>query len=983
MKNILLALLCAPSLLLAQSFSGGFIFTLPYFDTTAQQYLPSFPAVPLDASSFVGIGADGHFSVNGVPIRFWGANIVANGAFPEKKYDAVIAGHLRKMGFNLIRVHHLDNAWANGTSLFDWQSDTRHLNSDRLDKLEYLIGELKKNGIYANINLHVARTFSAKDGVPDADSLANTNFGPEMSKGIYYFDPQLRALNKEYARQLLTHVNPYTGLALVADPVMAMVELTNEDALVRMWHDGVLKPYAMGGRLTIRHTKMLDSMWTAFLKKKYLTAAAFANAWNAGSVVEGTDNRVRNGGFETPPITNDWQLEQNTPTLAAGAMTLDPVLPGSGVFCAKVVVTMTDGVNWHLQFKQTALSIVKDSTYVVKFLARSDAARSIDLTVMKNGAPYTGYGWMSPVAVGPAWKSYSYTFKAPETNTGDVRLSFEVAAQKGTYWFDDIVLAHAGVKGEPAGEDFDLGTVHRVDYTDCAGSTDQRVRDISEFYIGLSRDCLRDMRSFVRDTLGARVPVTGTNWYKDQAEIATQSEMDYIDNHAYWDHPSFPTIPWSSTDWLISNTAMVNGSDWSTFPVLTAGVGMKGKPFTISEYNHPYPNRYQTEGPIFLAAYSAFHGVDGIMYYDYNGGTDYTLDYIASYFDIHRNTALMSLMPSCAYAYRKGLIAPAKQTLLMDFSAQDILRMPKDNTPVLFNKKIALEHGLRASGYAAAATTASSFSAVVSSPSITDTHEIVWDTQGMLTAGTARFAAATGFFAAMPNQSAGAMTIRTATDFAAITWLSLTADSLAAARRSLITLSARAQNTNQVWDGTHTIHNNWGTGPVQMQPIRAELRLRIAADSIHIIPLGVKGDMQGNAATFLPLPSDRRMFDVILDQNESRSVWYGMEAFGTGVLTAASKEEIVPGKFALMQNYPNPFNPSTVITYALPKQAGVTLAVYDMLGRNVATLVNEEQHAGNYSVTFSHDGRGISSGVYFYQLRAGAYRAQRSMVILK
>lgn len=271
-----------PSLLWAQAFSGGFTFTLPYDDTTAQQFFPSFPSVPLDNQAFIGINADGHFALNGSAIRFWGTNIVGSGVFPEKKYDAVIAGRLRKMGFNLIRFHHMDNAWGDGTSLFDWQSDTRHLNPDRLDKLENLIAELKKNGIYADINLHVARTYSAKDGVPDADSLADSRYGPAMSKGIYYFDPQLRQLNKEYARQLLTHVNPYTGLPLVSDPVMAMVELTNEDLLVRMWREGALKPYAMGGSLTIRHTKMLDSLWNAFLKKKYTTAADFANAWNAG-----------------------------------------------------------------------------------------------------------------------------------------------------------------------------------------------------------------------------------------------------------------------------------------------------------------------------------------------------------------------------------------------------------------------------------------------------------------------------------------------------------------------------------------------------------------------------------------------------------------------------------------------------------------------------------------------------------------------------
>jgi hypothetical protein len=980
MKNIFRAILFLPSLLIGQTFSGGFPFSLPFNDTTAQQFLPAFPAAGIDGQSFIGIDADGHFARNGSPIRFWGTNIVATGAFPEKKYAPAIAGRLRKMGFNLLRFHHLDNAWGSGTSLFDYGSDTRHLNADRLDKLDCLISALKRNGIFANINLHVARVFSALDGVPDADSIAR--FGPEMSKGIYYFDPQIRSLNKEYARQLLTHVNPYTGLPLASDPVMAMVELTNEDMLLRMWHAGELRPYAVGGTLTIRHTKMLDSLWNVFLKRKYATASAFASAWNAGAADEGTDNRVRNSGFESLPIASPWQLEQNSPTLASGAMSADALSPASGIYSAKVAVTSTDGVSWHIQFKQTGLSIVKDSLYVVKFSARSDGARPIDVAVMKESSPYTVYASMPQPSLSTSWKSFSFTFKAPETNTADVRLTFEVAAQKGTYWFDDVVLARSGVQGAASAGDFDLGTVGRVEYADCAGSTDQKVRDISEFYLGLSKDCLRDMKSFVRDTLGVRVPITGTNWYADQAEAATQSEMDYIDNHAYWDHPSFPNMPWSTTDWTISNTAMVKGASWSTFPSLAAGVGMKGKPFTISEYNHPFPNRYQVEGPVFLAAYAAFHGADGVMIFDYNGSSDYLLDYVAGYFDIHRNTALMSLMPSCAYAYRSGLIAQARQMLLIDFAQRDILMMPKDNAPVLFNKTIALEHGLRVSGYDAASTTATGFAAAGSNA--TDTREIVWNTQGMLTAAAPRFAAATGFFASMPGQSAGPMTVTAATDFAAITWLSLTDDSLSASRRSLLTLSTRVQNTNELWDGTQTIHDQWGTSPTEMQAVRVQLRLRLAADSIRVYPLGVKGEAHAAPATVLPSVSDGNEFDVTLDQAETRSVWYGIEAFGAGATASAGIEgESVPKGFALQQNYPNPFNPSTTIVYDLPKPCHATLTVRDLLGREVATLVNGVQAAGRHAAVFGVGGRPIASGMYFYQLRADGHAAQRTMLIIK
>ena len=74
---------------------------------------------------------------------------------------------------------------------------------------------------------------------------------------------------------------------------------------------------------------------------------------------------------------------------------------------------------------------------------------------------------------------------------------------------------------------------------------------------------------------------------------------------------------------------------------------------------------------------------------------------------------------------------------------------------------------------------------------------------------------------------------------------------------------------------------------------------------------------------------------------------------------------------AALQNYPNPFNPSTTIKFSIPNSQFVTLKVYDMLGREVTTLVNEGKPAGNYEVKFN--GNGLASGTYFYQIRAGNF----------
>jgi hypothetical protein len=89
----------------------------------------------------------------------------------------------------------------------------------------------------------------------------------------------------------------------------------------------------------------------------------------------------------------------------------------------------------------------------------------------------------------------------------------------------------------------------------------------------------------------------------------------------------------------------------------------------------------------------------------------------------------------------------------------------------------------------------------------------------------------------------------------------------------------------------------------------------------------------------------------------------------------------VADKFELLPNYPNPFNPTTKIKYAIPTEMHVTLNVYDVLGRKVATLVNKKQNAGNYEVVFNAGN--LPSGIYFAKITAGTYSAVRKMMLVK
>jgi flagellar hook assembly protein FlgD len=95
---------------------------------------------------------------------------------------------------------------------------------------------------------------------------------------------------------------------------------------------------------------------------------------------------------------------------------------------------------------------------------------------------------------------------------------------------------------------------------------------------------------------------------------------------------------------------------------------------------------------------------------------------------------------------------------------------------------------------------------------------------------------------------------------------------------------------------------------------------------------------------------------------------------------------VIPTDFKVEQNYPNPFNPSTTIKYALPMEALVTVRIYNMLGQEIKTLVNNNKPAGSYSVMWNGDdnfGNKVSSGAYIYTVKAGEYFTNKKMLLIK
>jgi hypothetical protein len=192
---------------------------------------------PAGKDGFITI-SDGHLAKpNGERLRLWGVNVTdwspGSVIIPSRADAPVYAAVLARLGVNCVRLHFLDLDTPRG--LIDpTRNDSQHLDPVQLDRLDYWIAQLKKRGIYCDLNLSVGRSYKSGDNVQGYDRIG-------WAKAVSYFDPRLIELHKGYAEQLLTHYNPYIETDYRGEPAIAIIELVNENSLIEAWCWGALR----------------------------------------------------------------------------------------------------------------------------------------------------------------------------------------------------------------------------------------------------------------------------------------------------------------------------------------------------------------------------------------------------------------------------------------------------------------------------------------------------------------------------------------------------------------------------------------------------------------------------------------------------------------------------------------------------------------------------------------------------------------------
>lgn len=263
---------------------------------------------------------------DGTRARFIGFNLPARSNTPDHATAERLAERFATLGVNVIRLHAADappgqepGSWTSfaDAPLLDYNSgSTRRFHPEGLDRFDYFVAQLKQRGIYLHLDLIVARAFLAGD---DLDHPADLPVG---LKSFTMVNERLIALQQEYARDLLCHVNPYTGLALIDDPAVMTVQINNEDSVIKgtseLADDPAVRPY----RDEVRHR------FNDYLLDTYGTREALEHAWTfegasaladdedpaAGSVrvVEGSfiqpvnDPTGRWDCFDSPARYADW-----------------------------------------------------------------------------------------------------------------------------------------------------------------------------------------------------------------------------------------------------------------------------------------------------------------------------------------------------------------------------------------------------------------------------------------------------------------------------------------------------------------------------------------------------------------------------------------------------------------------------------------------------------------------------------------------------
>ncbi len=371
------------------------------------------------------------------------------------------------------------------------------------------------------------------------------------------------------------------------------------------------------------------------------------------------------------------------------------------------------------------------------------------------------------------------------------------------------------------------GPIPRLTGQQSASAPKERYNAEMAFYMDAENRFYQDMSTYLKTQLGVKVPITGTADHSHTSSpysmLASLAKLDILDGHVYWEHPGSPPPV---------NTPMVADPLHSTVVQLSR-TAFAGKPYTVSEFNHPFPNEWASEGIPTLAAYGSFQDWDAIILYTFEPKRDPAWKpYVGDPFDISLDPVRMTEMATGALMFLRGDVRPARETVERTYSKEQVLEsrlLPRTEQPYFtpgFPLALPLQHAVRIRSLDGPAMAASS--AVQANPIISDTGELSWQTSansGLISVDTPRTQALIGFLHANPKELKN-LGAEIQNQFGALVLSSLDGKPLASAGKMLLTAGSRVANTGMKWNDAHTNLRDQGRSPTLIEPVSGTLTLR-------------------------------------------------------------------------------------------------------------------------------------------------------------
>jgi hypothetical protein len=282
---------------------------------------------PAGRRGFIKVDKDRFVFEDGTAARFWGTNLAAAALFSTPRPQVARQAHrLAQLGFNLVRFVHHDAPWTE-PNIFagNGRKNTRSLNTDALEHLDWWIKCLKDEGIYIWLDMVYGRTLTQADGVKVGFDEIKRNRG--LVEGFSYFNPYVVELMREFQRQYLSHVNRYTKLAYKDDPAVVGVLITNENDLISHYGNKML-----ANQNNPVHNGLFNKEVTSFSRTWHLPEDRLGQTWLPGpsklflNAIENRFNQVmigdlRSMGVRAPLATTSYWGESwlcNLPSLSVG-----------------------------------------------------------------------------------------------------------------------------------------------------------------------------------------------------------------------------------------------------------------------------------------------------------------------------------------------------------------------------------------------------------------------------------------------------------------------------------------------------------------------------------------------------------------------------------------------------------------------------------------------------------------------------------------